>query len=153
MFCIEAVTEETKDKITSLLAKVHMWVLKIVLTAANDAKIESHVPVPVMGASKDSDYNLITRRNCQRSTYIFLFINDKITCNGRHQDLEEWAKTGSPDTVILYLYWGSGQKPNSGQRKGIFPSKLHHWPAGRFVSFHSSSSSLCYGPECYNDYW
>lgn len=112
MFCIEAVIEETKDKITNLLAKVHMWVLKIVLTAANDAKIESRVPVPVMGASKDSDYNLITRRNCQRSTYIFLFINNKITCNGRHQDLEEWAKTGSPDTVILYLYWGSGQKPD-----------------------------------------
>lgn len=57
------------------------------------------------------DYNLITSRNCQGSTYIFLIINDKITCNGSHQDLEEWAKMGSSDTVILYLYRGNGQEP------------------------------------------
>lgn len=53
MFSIKAVTEETKDKITNLLPKVHMWVLKRVLTATNDAKVASHVFVPVMGASKD----------------------------------------------------------------------------------------------------
>lgn len=53
MFYVKAVTEETKDKINNLLAKVHIRALKIVLTVANDAKIESHVPVPVMGASKD----------------------------------------------------------------------------------------------------
>jgi len=53
MFCIKAVTEETKDKITNLLAKVHMWASKIVLTATNNAKIASHAFVPVMGASKD----------------------------------------------------------------------------------------------------
>lgn len=53
MVCVKAVTEETKDKMTNLLAKVHMWVLKRVRTATNDAKIASHIFVPVMGASKD----------------------------------------------------------------------------------------------------
>lgn len=56
MFCIKA--EETKDKITNLLAKVHMWLLKIVLTAINDAKIASHVFVPAMGASKDGSIQI-----------------------------------------------------------------------------------------------
>lgn len=50
---IKAVTEETKDKITNLLAKVHMWVVKIVFTATKDAKIVSHLFVPITGASKD----------------------------------------------------------------------------------------------------
>lgn len=58
MFCVNAVTEETKDKITNLLAKVHIRALKIVLTVANDSKIESHVPVPVMGASKDASIQI-----------------------------------------------------------------------------------------------
>lgn len=56
MFCIKA--EETKDKITNLLAKVHMWVLKIVLTAINDAKIASHIFVPAMGASNDGSVQI-----------------------------------------------------------------------------------------------
>lgn len=58
MFSIKAVTEETKYKITNLLAKVHMWILKIVLTATNNAKIVSPVFVPVMGASKDESIQI-----------------------------------------------------------------------------------------------
>lgn len=58
MFYVKAVTEETKDKINNLLVKVHTCALKIVLTVANDAKIESHVPVPVMGASKDASIQI-----------------------------------------------------------------------------------------------
>lgn len=113
MFCVKTVTEETKDKITNLIAKVHMSIKNS--TYCNKRCQDSEPCICTCNGCfkgcEHSDYNLITSRNCQGSTYIFLVINDKITRNGRHKDLEEWAKMGSPDTVILYLYWGSGQKP------------------------------------------
>ena len=113
MFCIKAVTEETKDKITNLLAKVHVSIKN---STYFNKRCQGSEPCictcnGCFKGCKHSDYNLITSRNCQGSTYIFHVINDKITCNGRHQGLEEWAKMGSPDTVTLYLYWGSGQEP------------------------------------------
>lgn len=114
MFYIKAVTEETKDKITILLAKVHVSIKNSTYCnkRCQDSKPCTCTCNGCFKGREHSDYNLITSRNCQGSTYIFLVINDKITCNGRHEVLEEGAKMGSPDTY-LYMYWGSGQEPET----------------------------------------
>lgn len=81
--------------------------IKIVLTTTNDAKISSHICVPVTGASKDVSIQvtmlLPTEIVKEVLTSFVVVINSKITCNGRHQHVEEWVKMGSPDSVILYL--------------------------------------------------